>query len=70
MAILLLLTGALVMSFPSPARALTIDQTDINTQTEVVKAELVSTLEEYVKLLQMVLITKLQAKLATLQAGR
>lgn len=48
--------------------ATTIKQTHITEQTEAVEASLVETLEEYVKLLQMSLIVKLQERLAQLQA--
>lgn len=49
-------------------QAETITETQINTQREVVVTQLVATMQEQVKLLQMILIRHLEARVAELQA--
>jgi len=49
--------------------AQTITQQTVDQQTEVVNVQLKMTLTEYVKLLQMILIQRLEERLAELQAN-
>jgi hypothetical protein len=63
----LMLFFASVTATPAHA-AVTVNSQTISEQTEVVEEALLKTMEEYVKLLQMTLIEKLQERLALLQA--
>lgn len=55
--------------FPHPARA-EVMQSDINSQETVVRDKLVMTMTEYVKLLQLILIDKLEDRVHELRVAR
>lgn len=64
---LLLFVGA----FQAPAaNAATISDADVREQTISVQVALVDTLRQHLKLLQMVMIQRLESRVAALQAGQ
>lgn len=63
------LTASLVAYTPTPLQA-AVTSTDIDAQSTVVKSQLMGSLSEYVKLLQLIVINKLEQKVRELRITR
>ena len=63
----LFVSGVIATPALAAENADTVSTADVHAQTTVVRQHLITTMSEYVKLLQMTLITKLEARLDYLQ---